>query len=254
MTGSEEKLGVRMLSPPNQKPTLTLRLIRTFVRLSLGVVVLIALQLCVALMNERSLIRRIESLGGIAEQSYIGPEVCPEALRSWLPFLRRITSITMNGTDKTEIESNDFHLRDLRGLPFLSELCMVESNLCDEDLRELAGMKSLQHLYLGENNITDEGCKSLATLTDLRTLYLQGHQEITDDGIRELLRLRKLNELNIAETSITNNSADAFARFSDLMRLNLCHTSFSKEGLATLEKESKIETVYLSGTTYHRRH
>lgn len=91
---------------------------------------------------------------------------------------------------------------NLGQMTWIQGLCLVRTNMTDEDLSRLTRLKKLRTLSLTETQITDAGLRHLGSLESLQDLSISGTQ-VTDAGLLHLTKLTSLRSLEVSYTHIT---------------------------------------------------
>lgn len=147
--------------------------------------------------REQRIAKEIESVGGIVERKFLGPNWIPMLIPDRFDFWDRITEVYLSHSRVT-----DTGLKDLEGLWNLNELYLLNTQISDAGLEHLKGLTSLRHLDLDSTLTTDVGLEHLNGLTSLRHLDLDS-THTTDVGLEHLKGLKNLVVLDLAETQTT---------------------------------------------------
>lgn len=134
-----------------------------------------------------------------------------------------------------ESRTADEHLADLRHLPRLRELGLVNARISDEACRHLATLQALEVLYLSGTHVTDAGLVRIARLRKLQDLRLE-YCNITSDGIASLSALPELTFLHLGGTQVDDVGAETLARYPRLRSIVLDQTTVSDRGLKALAR------------------
>jgi len=194
----------------------------------------IALKLAVPYYQTQRLIKEVESLGGMADVSYTGPEwlLYWSAEYDWhfgLGLFERVTHIIV-----TNLPVDDGWLSKLHGIENIVVLELSGTDVTDAGLKSLRTRKNLAVLSLQKTRVTDEGLAHLREMTGLCNLHLDGTR-ITDAGLEHLRGLNNLAWLTVSGTQVQGQGlAWTSERAVCMYEINLSDCPVTDEGLQSL--------------------
>lgn len=130
-------------------------------------------------------------------------------------------------------------------------------HLTDAGVMHLRDMPRLTYIHLAMSQVGDRGMEALAKLPNLEGLAMQ-RNKVTDAGLAHLAGHRKLKELWIGGLEglvpITDAGVVHLSKIPNLEELDLQHTRVTPQGLAPLQRLTKLKSLLLDGSTaddYH---
>ena len=160
----------------------------------------------------------------------------------WLSDLRSLTALTLSRTPITSLG-----LRNLKNLPKLVELNLIDTSLTDDGLQFIATLPRLTRLQLDGTQISDEGLPALQNQPELVMLGL-ANSRVTDAGLKHLSGLRKLRELWLSSNDLSGEGLASLKGMSELADLHLGHTRIGDAACRHLAILSGLTSLDLRST------
>ncbi len=147
--------------------------------------------------------------------------------------------------------ASDRHLVELRRLPQLESLGLMEPQSGDIGLESLTSLSKLNSLFIGDCVSTGGVLEGLPELPSLQSLVIADCTGFVDDDLRHLLRLPNLNYLDIVcrKASLGDVALEHLSQLDRLetLALRTPWTDVTDEGLAKLAALKSLEQIYVMG-------
>lgn len=185
------------------------------------------------------LVRRLDQAGrATLEAINVDGERLGPFLLDQLRIMPRLKNLSLVDTDLT-----DDGLKDLEGLSSLLVLNLARTRIGDDGLQHLRGLPNLRRIDLSDTLVTGQGLRHLSDLAGLQDLTLS-RTHVCDAGLIELNRCRGLRQLDLTGTEITDAGLEHLQGLTSLMELWLGDTKTTPVGRAQLRQalpECRVE-------------
>jgi hypothetical protein len=142
---------------------------------------------------------------------------------------------------------NDDALIQLRRLPKLKDLDILDALIRGPGLRVINELPQLASLAIGMCPITDESLEFLAGATELQRLALVA-APIQGNGLRHLAGRSSLKELKLVNTCVTDEGLERLPTIVYLEALDLTRTDVSDAGFLKLKRFPFLSRIGVAGS------
>ncbi|HEY3963206.1 MAG TPA: hypothetical protein VGM05_01535 [Planctomycetaceae bacterium] len=165
-------------------------------------------------------------------RAYLGSETC----RTWLD-----APVAINLSNSL---AEDADVRNLRHLPTLKKVDLVETKITDAGLIVLRELTELEELRIGSDQITDVGIKNITSLGKLREVLLSG-PHISDLSLSETSRLPKLQVLTISSPRLTDKGLQRLAQHKQLRSLRISAPLLTDRALSYIGQIPCLRSLHI---------
>ncbi len=175
---------------------------------------------------------------------------------------REVAEWVVRQGGRVVLEGSRTPLRDLSELPagelHITGVDLTNTTVDPKKLEEISGLTGLRELYLPGSMWTpfsdspldaNEALKNLAGLKNLERLYFSLHFlptfNVQDKGLNYLTGLTNLKELRLAQSQVVKPNLVPFVH---LQSLDLNDSTFTDEGMKSLEGLKELRRLYLRNT------
>ena len=172
------------------------------------------------------IIQKIESFGG---EFFPLQHRRPTGLRDLIE-IKSPRWLILEGADRQSVNGV---LQELRFLPEIFEVNLINCELGDVDLIPLSELPSLKNLSLSGSSGVRENIESVEAITALEELYLQG-TKISDRDLEGVAKLSSIRSLDISNCPITDDGILHLSGHESLWELKAEGTEVTELAIANL--------------------